>query len=49
MIRSADHIIDLGIGAGIHGGSIVVQGDIKDICKSKIYNIAIFKEREKLL
>ena len=35
MIRSADHIIDLGVGAGIHGGSIVVQGDVKDICKSK--------------
>jgi excinuclease ABC subunit A len=26
MIRSADHIIDLGPGAGIHGGEIVTQG-----------------------
>ena len=48
MIRSADHIIDLGIGAGIHGGSIVVQGDIKDICKSKksITSQYLRKERE---
>jgi excinuclease ABC subunit A len=30
-IRSADHIIDLGPGAGIHGGEIVAQGDINAI------------------
>ena len=35
MIRSADHIIDLGIGAGIHGGSIVAQGNLNDINNSK--------------
>ena len=48
MIRSADHIIDLGVGAGIHGGSIVVQGDVKDICKSKesITSQYLRKERE---
>ncbi len=48
MIRSADHIIDLGIGAGIHGGSIVAQGDVKDICKSKksITSQYLRKERE---
>ena len=48
MIRSADHIIDLGIGAGIHGGSVVVQGDVKDICKSKksITSQYLRKERE---
>ena len=36
------------IGAGIHGGSIVVQGDIKDICKSKksITSQYLRKERE---
>ena len=32
-MENADHIIDLGVGAGIHGGSIVVQGDVKDKCK----------------
>lgn len=30
-IRKADHIIDVGPGAGIHGGQIVAQGSINDI------------------
>lgn len=31
-IRAADHIIDMGPGAGIHGGHVVAQGTIKEIC-----------------
>lgn len=27
-IRAADHIVDIGPGAGIHGGNIIAQGDI---------------------
>ena len=34
-IRSADYIIDIGPGAGVHGGRIVAEGDIKSIEKSK--------------
>ena len=34
-IRSADHILDIGPGAGIHGGEIVAQGDINQVLKSK--------------
>ena len=34
-IRSADHIIDMGPGAGAHGGQIVTQGDLKTILKSR--------------
>ncbi|MBU4311489.1 MAG: excinuclease ABC subunit UvrA [Candidatus Omnitrophica bacterium] len=34
-IRSADHIIDLGPGAGKHGGYIVAEGRLEDILKSK--------------
>jgi len=30
-VRSADHIIDIGPGAGIHGGEIIAQGDINSI------------------
>ena len=30
-IRTADHIIDLGPGAGVHGGEIVAQGTLEDI------------------
>ncbi|MEG2086153.1 MAG: excinuclease ABC subunit UvrA, partial [Clostridia bacterium] len=32
-IRSADHIIDIGPGAGVHGGYLVAQGSIEDIMK----------------
>ena len=34
-IRCADHIIDIGPGAGKHGGEICAQGKLKDILKSK--------------
>jgi len=30
-IRAADHIIDIGPGAGIHGGQIIAQGTLDDI------------------
>ncbi len=30
-IRSADHIVDIGPGAGVHGGQIIAQGTLKDI------------------
>ena len=33
-IRCADHIIDIGPGAGKHGGEICAQGELKDILKS---------------
>lgn len=31
-MRAADHIIDIGPGAGSHGGQLVVQGTVEDIC-----------------
>lgn len=34
-IRLADYVIDIGPGAGIHGGQITAQGQLKDIKKSK--------------
>ncbi|NQY04006.1 MAG: excinuclease ABC subunit UvrA, partial [Halieaceae bacterium] len=34
-IRTADHIIDIGPGAGVHGGEIVAEGPLKSIIKSK--------------
>jgi excinuclease ABC subunit A len=34
-IRMADHIIDIGPGAGIHGGEVVAQGTYKQIINSK--------------
>jgi len=34
-IRSADHVIEMGIGAGIHGGEVVAQGTLKDVLACK--------------
>jgi len=30
-IRAADYLVDIGPGAGVHGGTIVAQGTVKDI------------------
>ena len=30
-IRMADHVLDIGPGAGVHGGRIVAQGSVKDL------------------
>ena len=35
MIRAADHIIDLGPGAGRDGGRVVYEGDVKGLLKQK--------------
>ena len=35
LMRAADHIIDIGPGAGEHGGKLVAQGGIEAIMKSK--------------
>ena len=34
-MESADHIIDIGPEAGLHGGKIIAEGQIKDIIKEK--------------
>ncbi len=33
-IRAADFVLDIGPGAGVHGGQVVAQGTLKDILKS---------------
>ncbi|MBZ4039781.1 excinuclease ABC subunit UvrA [Novilysobacter selenitireducens] len=33
-IRLADHIVDIGPGAGVHGGEVVAQGSYKDVLKA---------------
>ncbi|MAF08323.1 MAG: excinuclease ABC subunit A [Acidiferrobacteraceae bacterium] len=33
-IRSADHIVDLGPGAGIHGGRVVAEGSVQQVLKA---------------
>ncbi len=34
-IRAADHIVEMGPGPGVHGGTVVVQGSIADVLRCK--------------
>jgi excinuclease ABC subunit A len=34
-IRLADHVIDIGPGAGVHGGEVIAQGNVKAIMANK--------------
>jgi excinuclease ABC subunit A len=34
-IRTADHVVDIGPGAGIHGGHIVAQGSVDDLVAAR--------------
>ncbi|MEM9898528.1 MAG: excinuclease ABC subunit UvrA [Pseudomonadota bacterium] len=34
-IRTADHVVDIGPGAGVHGGNVIAQGSVKDITSTK--------------
>jgi len=31
MIRASDHVVDMGLGAGVHGGRVIVQGSPDDV------------------
>ncbi len=35
IIRAADHIVDIGPGAGMYGGEVVGQGSVKQLSKAK--------------
>jgi excinuclease ABC subunit A len=41
-IRAADHIVEMGPGAGIHGGGIVAQGTLQDITSCKASPTGLF-------
>ncbi len=47
-IRRADHIIDIGPGAGIHGGRVVASGTLEDIvnCKQSLTGAYLSGARE---
>jgi excinuclease ABC subunit A len=34
-IRNADHVVDIGPGAGVHGGKVVAQGTVDEIIKTE--------------
>jgi excinuclease ABC subunit A len=33
-IRAADHLLDLGPGAGVHGGSVVAEGTVEEVARN---------------
>ena len=33
-IRTADHVVDIGPGAGVHGGRIIAEGDVAEIMRT---------------
>ena len=47
-LRNADHIVDIGPGAGEHGGEIVAQGSIEDLIKSPLCYRQIFERRKSI-
>src|SRR5262249_31552407 len=54
-IRAADHLVEMGPGPGVHGGTVVVQGTLDNVLRSKAsptgqflsgrWTIALPKER----
>lgn len=46
-IRSADHLIDMGPGAGVHGGTVVASGAPEEVFKSKDSLTAAYMTGEK--
>jgi len=48
-IRHADYIVDIGPGAGVHGGEIVACGTLQDILKSKRSVTAKFLSGERCI
>ncbi len=46
---AADHIVDIGPGAGIHGGELVAQGTVEDIIKSKKSLTGMYLSGEKVI
>lgn len=48
MILEADWVIDVGPGAGIHGGTVVAEGTAKEILKSKTLTAAYLNGDKKI-
>lgn len=46
---AADHIIDMGPGAGIHGGNIVAEGSVEDIKKSDVSLTGLYLSGRKMI
>ncbi|WP_375102594.1 excinuclease ABC subunit UvrA [Paenibacillus sp. RS8] len=48
MMRAADHIIDMGPGAGLHGGTVVGEGSLEDLMASELSVTGAYLREERL-
>ncbi len=46
-IKQADHIIDIGVKAGVHGGEVVAEGNLNKILKNKFSLTAQYLNKKK--
>jgi len=49
MMHAADHIIDLGPGAGEHGGNVVISGNLKAIMSCKESSTGLYLSGKKII
>ena len=49
VMRSADWILDIGPGAGVHGGRIVAEGTVEDIMRNKDSITGAFLRKDQLV
>jgi len=48
-IRNADHIIDIGVKAGVHGGNLIAEGSLQKILKNKKSLTAKYLNKSKVI
>lgn len=48
-IRAADYLVDIGPGAGVHGGSIVAQGDLDAVLNSEASLTGAYLSRRRMI
>ncbi|WP_282942617.1 excinuclease ABC subunit UvrA [Paenibacillus sp. RC67] len=48
MMRAADHIIDIGPGAGLYGGTVVGEGSLEDLMASELSVTSAYLREENL-
>ena len=48
-MRQADWLIDIGPGAGVHGGHVVAQGQLKDISQAKDSSTGAYLSGRKII
>ncbi|TNJ67774.1 excinuclease ABC subunit A [Paenibacillus hemerocallicola] len=48
MMRAADHIIDIGPGAGLYGGTVVGEGNLEDLMASELSVTGAYLREENL-